>query len=249
MQQNLNEIEAGQATVDAESFHVFSAMFRSKAVASMGAQAFVIYSYIKACIDPDKDEFPTVAVIAEFTGLSRATVLREIPKLEELGYITKTKSGRKTAYKVLERVTIQDREGNPKGIATWEYIPRMTAKAVDEVKAILSGNLNPAGAHFVHIENVQVIVSNLAEGAVQNNIQAHNVDSNKEPKTIDERGISQLDPIADREKMLTLAALVKPSIIKALESATSDSERKQLQAQLDELNRITTDNWYHTDTN
>lgn len=248
MHQNFNEIEAGQAVVDAETFHVFSAMFRSKAVASMGAQAFVIYSYIKSCIDPDKDEFPTVAVIAEFTGLSRATVLRELPKLEDLGYITKSKSGRKTTYKVLERVTIQDHNGNPKGVATWEYIPRMTAKAVDEVKAILSGNLNPAGAHFVHIENVQVIVSNLAEGAVQNNIQAHNVDP-KDLKEIRERGISQLDPVEDREKVLTLAAAVKPALIKALESAASDSERVQLQAQLDELNKITTDNWYHTDTN
>lgn len=248
MQQNSNNVEAGQAYIDAESFQVFSAMFRSKAVAAMGIQAFGIYSFIKSCVNPEVDEFPTVATIAEYTGLSRATVLRELPKLEELGYITKTKVGRKAAYKVLERITIQDQNGNTAGVATWEYIPRMTAKAIDEVRAILSGNLNPAGAHFVHIENVQVIVSHLEEGAVQNNIQAQSVDT-KDAISISERGVKKLDPVEDRESVLAVAAAVKPTILKALEQATNESDREQLRAQLDELNRIIGENWYHTDTN
>ncbi|HCW3892771.1 TPA: helix-turn-helix domain-containing protein [Acinetobacter baumannii] len=248
MLKNSNKIEAGQAYIDAESFHVFSAMFRSKAVASMGIQAFGIYSYIKSCVNPEIDDYPTVSEIAEYTGLSRATVLRELPKLETLGYITKTKVGRKTAYKILERITIQDNEGNEKGVATWEYIPRMTAKAVDEVRAILAGNLNPAGAHFVHIENVQVIVSHLEEGAVQNNIQAQNVDA-KDSLRMSERGIKRLDPVEDQEKMSTLAAAVRPTMAKALEQASSEDERLQLQRQLDELDQIISKNRYHTDTN
>lgn len=248
MQQNLNKVEAGQAHIDAESFHVFSAMFRSKAVAAMGVQAFGIYSFIKSCVNPEVDEFPTVAVIAEFTGLSRATVLRELPKLEQLGYIAKTKVGRKTAYKVLERISIQDSEGNEQGIATWEYIPRMTAKAVDEVRAILAGNVSPKGAHFVHIENVQVIVSHLEEGAVQNNIQAQNVDTTDTANN-GARGIRKLDPKEDRDCIVTLAAKVRPTILKALECSISESERSQLQAQLEELDRIAGDNWYHRDTN
>ncbi|EPJ6996812.1 hypothetical protein LB169_002340 [Acinetobacter baumannii] len=123
----------------------------------------------------------------------------------------------------------------------------MTAKAVDEVRAILAGNLNPAGAHFVHIENVQVIVSHLEEGAVQNNIQAQNVDA-KDSLRMSERGIKRLDPVEDQEKMSTLAAAVRPTMAKALEQASSEDERLQLQRQLDELDQIINKNRYHTDT-
>ncbi|MFX9004328.1 helix-turn-helix domain-containing protein, partial [Acinetobacter baumannii] len=77
-------------------------------------------------------------------------------------------------------------------------------------------------------------VSHLEEGAVQNNIQAQNVDA-KDSLKLSERGIKRLNPAEDQEKMSALAAEVRPTMAKALEQASSEDERIQLQRQLDQL--------------
>lgn len=150
-------------------FHLFKVMFDSGDVQRMGSQAFTIYAYIKSCVNYDSsDSFPTVETIVKDTGISRAQVFKELPKLVEMGYLASRKQGRKTIYTLCEKIPLLDNDGNVQTTATWEYIPRYATKAVQELQDILRGDQSADNARFIHIENLQVIVSNLEQGATQN---------------------------------------------------------------------------------
>ena len=150
-------------------FHLFKVMFDSGDVQQMGNQAFTIYAYIKSCVNYDSsDSFPTVETIAEKTGISRAQVFKELPKLVNMGYLASRKQGRKTIYTLCEKIPLTDDQGNVQTTASWEYIPRYAVKAVDELQSILKGDQSPNETRFVHIENLQVIISHLEKGATQN---------------------------------------------------------------------------------
>lgn len=152
-------------------FHMFRAMFDAGDVAEMGAQAFTVYAYIKSCVNYEKPEaFPSVETICKVTGLSRATVFRCIPVLVEMGYLIKNTSGRNTVYRVCERIPMLDDDGNVQGTASWEYIPKYAVNAVNELKELLKSSKHPDEARYIHIENLQVVISNVESGAVQNNI-------------------------------------------------------------------------------
>lgn len=159
-------------------FHLFKVMFDSGDVALMGAQAFTIYAYIKSCVNYEKAEaFPTIETIVEKTGISRAQVFKELPKLVDMGYLSSRKQGRKTIYTLCEKIPLIDKDGNVQTTATWEYVPQYAAKAVQELKDILRGNAAPGEARFVHIENLQVIISQVQEGATQNVYNGAHVDN------------------------------------------------------------------------
>lgn len=162
------ELNLGLAA-QTQFFHLFKVMFDSGDVQRMGSQAFTIYAYIKSCVNYDSsDSFPTVEVIVKDTGISRAQVFKELPKLVEMGYLASRKQGRKTIYTLCEKIPLIDDDGNVQTTATWEYIPRYATRAVQELQDILRGDQSADKARFVHIENLQVIVSNLEQGATQN---------------------------------------------------------------------------------
>lgn len=242
MSPNSNKVNNSEVSASTEYFQIFKVMYDNGDVARMGSNAFNIYAYIKATIRHDDPEtYPTVEQIAESTGISRATVLREIPKLVEMNYITQRKQGRKAVYTVNERIPIVDMEGSVRGTATWEYIPAMTAKAVDEVQAIMKGRIAPDGAHFVHIENVQIIVSHVEQGATQNNVQATTIGTQVIGKESLLEGYPSLDSIASSNNPKAhaqLARMVRPSVIQSLELAESEQCRKELELQLALIDEI-----------
>lgn len=151
-------------------FHIFQAMRESGDVARMGPNAFTIYSMIKSYVGAqDASSFPSIETLIKDTGLSKSTVIRSIHKLIELEYIHKEMHGRNAVYKIQERIPlVDDQTGEVTALATWDYIPEYTVTALEKLKELLNNNTDGQGAKYIHIEHLQVVVSNLDNGSTQN---------------------------------------------------------------------------------
>ena len=167
-------------------FHVFRDMIESGDVAKMGPHAFTVYAVIKAHTNFSTGRaFPAVETISEKSGVSIAQVKRELRTLEEHGYITKKKEGRKNVYTLREKVSVTDGDGRPAAVATWDYLPSSVQHAVADLKNVLvSGEL--AGAKIVHIERLQVNVVTVSDGGVNINVQQMLQDLEKLPASMRE---------------------------------------------------------------
>lgn len=154
-------------------FHVFKDMIDNGDVAKMGAHAVTVYLVIKAHTNfATGRAFPAIETIVEKSGISNSQVMRCIKTLEEYGYITKKKEGRKNVYTLREKVSISDESGNVAAMATWDYIPNSVKTAVADLKNVLvTGDL--AGAKIVHIEHLNV---NLQVNHSGGNIQFNEAD-------------------------------------------------------------------------
>jgi DNA-binding transcriptional ArsR family regulator len=152
-------------------FHVFKAMIDSGELAEMSGSSVKIYLVVKAYTNFSTGRsFPALETIAEKSGLSIAQVKRELISLEERGYIKKNKVGRNNVYTLREKVEIQDENGRPAAVASWDYLPSSVQAAVADLKKVLvTGDL--AGAKVVHIDRLQVNFINAQDNAVVINIQ------------------------------------------------------------------------------
>jgi DNA-binding transcriptional ArsR family regulator len=141
-------------------FHIFSSMVNSGDAGKMGGNAFLVYCIIKGHTNFKTGRaFPSIDAIMEKAHLSKSQVLRELDTLEEAGYITRTKEGRKNVYTLRERIGITDDKGRPVADATWDYVPDGVKNAVAELKHVLmTGDF--AGAKIISIENLTVNVFN-----------------------------------------------------------------------------------------
>ncbi|MDO5926356.1 hypothetical protein ABTD98_13830 [Acinetobacter baumannii] len=70
-----------------------------------------------------------------------------------------------------------DEDGNVQATASWEYIPKYAVKAVSELKELIQSSGNANAARYIHIEHLQVIVSNIEAGGVQNIVAGDNIDN------------------------------------------------------------------------
>jgi hypothetical protein len=154
-------------------FHVFKAMIDSGDLAKMGPHAFTVYCVIKAHTNFSTGHaFPSLETVSEKSGVSLAQVKRELKTLEENGYISKEKSGRKNLYTLREKVGIADSDGRPVASATWDYLPSSVRDAVADLKnVIISGDL--AGARIVHIDR---LTFNVQTGANSTQINLSGLD-------------------------------------------------------------------------
>lgn len=219
-------------TAQTQFFHMFKVMFDSGDVTKMGSHAFTVYAYIKSCVNYDKgDAFPSVAKIVEKTGVSRASVFRSLTMLTEMGYITSHKKGRHNVYTLNEQIPLINETGEVEATASWEYIPKVTAKAVQELKDVLAGTVLANEAKFIQIDKLQVIVSNVEAGASQtvyNGDHLHN------------------DTSYDLHSALEKGDITEPSLIKMIErkvrtklkNATTDEERISLEQRLENLQNL-----------
>lgn len=161
-------------------FHVFKDMIDCGDMARIDGSAIKCYLVIKSHTNFSTGRaFPAIETIMEAAGLSESQVIRCIKQLEEFGYITKRKEGRKNIYTLREKVQVTDEQGRPTAVATWDYIPGSVRDAVADLKnVVMTGDL--AGAKIVHIERMQVNV-NVNHGA-GNAIQFNVDDIKKLPK-------------------------------------------------------------------
>jgi len=156
-------------------FHVFRTMIDNGDIAKMGPHAFTIYCVIKAHTNFSTGRaFPSIELIVEKTGISLAQVKRELKTLENMGYLTKEKKGRSNIYQLREKVEIQDDQGRPAAVATWDYLPSSVQAAVADLKNVLvTGEL--AGTKIVNIERLQVNIIN-AQDSVVINVNSQDID-------------------------------------------------------------------------
>lgn len=140
-------------------FHIFKAMISNGDIAAMGPYAFTIYCIIKAHTNFNTGvSFPSIDLIAEKTGISLAQIKRELKTLEEMGYVTKEKQGRSNLYQLREKLEIQDAQGQPHGVATWDYLPGGVQAAVAELKKMMvSGEFT--GGKIINIEKMVLKVN------------------------------------------------------------------------------------------
>jgi DNA-binding transcriptional ArsR family regulator len=152
-------------------FHVLKDMIDSGDLARLSGSAVKVYLVVKAHLNLHTGRaFPSRATIAEKAGLSEPQVTRELRSLEELGYITRAKVGRRNEYGLREKIEITDHAGNPAAVATWDYIPGGVRDAVADLRNVLvSGDFE--GAKIVKIERLQVNVTHLHDNAVNLNVQ------------------------------------------------------------------------------
>lgn len=174
-------------------FHIFKDMIDSGDMAKLEGSAVKVYLVVKSYTNFSTGRaFPAIETIAEKAGLSEAQVKRCLAALEELGYISKTKEGRRNIYTLREKVQVLDGQGRPAAVATWDYLPSTVGHAVADLKNVLvTGEL--AGAKIVHIErlNVQVI-----SGTNNYGIQFNEADLAKLPPEMRD----QLEKIRQRTK-------------------------------------------------
>ncbi|MCA8005157.1 helix-turn-helix domain-containing protein [Burkholderia cenocepacia] len=164
-------VQRGLFQAETTWFHVFHSMIETGDVARMGPYAVTIYLVIKAHTNFSTGRsFPAIDTIATESGISRSQVMRELRTLEAFGYITKTRVGRNNEYRLREKVCIQDGDGQPAAIATWDYLPSTVQAATADLKNVLvSGDF--AGTRIVHIERLQVNVTHASGNAVVFNAQ------------------------------------------------------------------------------
>lgn len=150
-------------------FHIFRDMIESGDVARLGPHAVTVYLVIKAHTNFSTGRsWPEIETIAEKSGISESQIKRSIAKLEELGYITKERTGRNNRYTLREKVQISDEHGRPSAVATWDYLPSSVAHAMADLKNVLmTGDLG--GAKIVHIERLNVQINNGPGSAIQYN--------------------------------------------------------------------------------
>lgn len=152
-------------------FHVFKTMIDSGELAKMDGSTVKVYLVVKAHTNFSTGRaFPALETIVEKSGLSLSQVQRCLKQLEEHQYISKEKQGRSNVYTLREKVEICDDQGRPTAVATWDYLPSTVQQAVADLKNVLvTGDV--AGAKVVHIERLQVNVTNLHDNAVNLNVQ------------------------------------------------------------------------------
>lgn len=180
---NMTTSKNGQAELfeaTTQWFHVFKAMVDNGDMAKLSGSSVKVYLVVKAYTNYSTGRaFPALETISEKSGLSLSQVQRELKTLEEFGYITKSKEGRKNLYTLREKIDITDEQGRPQAVATWDYLPSSVQHAVADLKNVLvTGEL--AGAKIVHIERLHVNVNNLYDNASQTiNQNQYNIQEEK----------------------------------------------------------------------
>jgi DNA-binding transcriptional ArsR family regulator len=144
-------------------FHVFKDMIDNGDMARLDGSAIKVYLVVKSYTNfATGHAFPAVELVGEKAGLSRPQVMRCLKSLEDAGYITRGKSGRKNLYTLREKVMINDADGRPQAVATWDYIPNNVKTAMAELRhAVISGEM--LDGKIIHIENL-FLNMNIANG-------------------------------------------------------------------------------------
>lgn len=138
-------------------FHIFQAMVEHE-LANLGPDAFAVYCVIKShCNLHTGVSIPSIETIARKAGISSRHVMRQIRKLEDEGYVSKSRPRKHNEYRLTEKIVIADGKGRRHGYAEWRYRPLQIENTVKELKSRLL-DIQTA-ARSIHIEKVQIIQS------------------------------------------------------------------------------------------
>lgn len=158
----------GELKADATWFHVFRSMYESGQVKEMGPSAFTLYGAIKSHIHFSKgNAFPSFTRLQELTGMSTATISKNLKILERQELLTaQRKKGSSTIYRLRESIPISTEDGQVAN-ASWDYAPAAISKATHELKNFLTTGINDGQTIHINVLNIQI---NLAENNRINNM-------------------------------------------------------------------------------
>jgi hypothetical protein len=154
-------------------FHFFRTIIQNGTWAKMSLAAKAAYPVIKSyCNSENGAAFPSYETLSAKSGLSRQSVTKALDELSKLDLITAKKAvGKATVYSLKETFEVQHPVSGRQGTASFDYVPQLVQKAVDEMKALITTgaqgkiiqinfNLNCTGdinTHGVHIEGVSTV--------------------------------------------------------------------------------------------
>lgn len=149
---------------DVSWFHIFKELIRSKTWAKMSPQAKALYPVIKAFTNwQDGHAFPSFDTLQEYSGLGRASISKAVKELEALGYVRREKQGTgraSTQYRLLEKFNVEDADGRPSAVATFDYLPGLVKDATAELKNFIARGMNADGKlQYIHIEKLNLTIN------------------------------------------------------------------------------------------
>ena len=160
--------EAAQSELfktDTTWFHMFKEIIRNGTWARLSGSSKSLYPVIKAYINFESGAaFPSIDTLEEYSGLSRASVIKALKELEAEGLLIKeVTAGRHSNYTLIEKFDIKDGEGRPAASVSFDYLPSYVGDAVTELKNFVAQGLAlPDGkTNFIKIDNLTL---NIAHG-------------------------------------------------------------------------------------
>lgn len=176
-------------------FHIFRSMLDGGDIAKMGPHATTVYLAIKAYTNWSTGKsWPGVDLIVTKTGISRAQVMRSLRVLEDMGYLTKEKDGRKNVYKLREKVAVyekHDGDMRPVAEASWDYLPSTVKEAVAELKKFtVTGS--DSGLNIINIENLTL---NIQQNIECSDVKQHNYSGVATLESVDWNSLPDDDPV------------------------------------------------------
>lgn len=168
--------QASSLKADTSWFHVFSAMVRDGDCKVIGAFAVVVYLVVKAHTNFKTGyAFPEITTIVEKSGISRRQVIKSLKVLEDHGYLSREKKGRRNLYRLREKIEIRDQAGRPAAVATWNYLPSAVEEARAQLKRLLidgrldCNGLGRSGLIFIEQLSLNLQIVHGGEGTQVNN--------------------------------------------------------------------------------
>lgn len=193
-------------------FHILQAMIKSGDFAKLSPHAAKVYVVIKSFVNFENPEaFPSIERIVRDSGVSKSSAIRGINELVELGYLVKDSSGRHNTYRIIEKIRLLDDDGEQQSVVSWEYIPKHTVNALNELKEFLAKHDMNGESRYIHVEHLQVVVAQMAEGATMTNINGNATNTTQSgPSERDEvlTGQDYFDTLSEAERA-KLAPLFK----------------------------------------
>lgn len=121
-------------------FHFFRTIIQNDTWAKMSLAAKALYPVVKSYANSENGAaFPSYDTLAAKSGLSLPSVAKSLNELADLGMVTAVKSrGKKTVYSIKETFEVQHPASGKQGTASFDYVPQLVKKAVEEMKALIT---------------------------------------------------------------------------------------------------------------
>ena len=168
--------EAAQSELfktDTTWFHMFKEIIRNGTWARLSGSSKSLYPVIKAYINFESGAaFPSIDTLEEYSGLSRASVIKALKELEAEGLLIKEVTAcRHSNYTLIEKFDIKDGEGRPAASVSFDYLPSYVGDAVTELKNFVAQGLAlPDGkTNFIKIDNLTLNIANGGGNAININ--------------------------------------------------------------------------------
>jgi hypothetical protein len=150
---------------DISWFHIFKELIRSGTWAKMSTNARSLYPVIKAFTNwQDGTAFPSLDTLQEYSGLARASVVKGLKELEEIGLLKKEgRQGVQSNYTLVEKFQVMDTEGRPAASVSFDYLPAYVSDAVAELKNFIAEGVSADGKTLQYIK-IDNLVLNIVNG-------------------------------------------------------------------------------------